>query len=64
MAEQMVWMLIRQDAGGNRYRVGRYATRAEAERVAGALGASGEQVYVIERAQRSAGGAQSKAAAE
>ncbi|MEE4543451.1 SPOR domain-containing protein [Streptomyces sp. V4-01] len=44
-------MLIRQDAGGNRYRVGRYATKAEAERVAQSLGDAGAQeVYVIERA--------------
>jgi cell division protein FtsN len=48
---ELVWMLIRQDAGGNRYRVGRYATRAEAERVAESLGAAGgEEIYVIERA--------------
>jgi len=31
------WLVIRQDEGGNRYRVGRYATRAEAERVADRL---------------------------
>jgi hypothetical protein len=62
---ELVWLLIRQDAGGNRYRVGRFATRAEAERVAethGAAGADGRaasetaggpagdgQIYVIER---------------
>jgi hypothetical protein len=38
---ELVWLLIRQDAGGNRYRVGRFATRAEAERVAETLGAAG-----------------------
>ncbi|WNI17514.1 SPOR domain-containing protein [Actinacidiphila sp. ITFR-21] len=50
MAELM-WVLIRQDAGANRYRVGRYATRAEAERVADALGGrlGGARVYLIER---------------
>ncbi|MCX4856615.1 SPOR domain-containing protein [Streptomyces canus] len=31
------WLVIRQDEQGNRYRVGRYATRAEAERVADSL---------------------------
>ncbi|MFC4032667.1 SPOR domain-containing protein [Streptomyces polygonati] len=49
MAELM-WVLIRQDGGANRYRVGRYATRAEAERVADALVSGRERVsYVIER---------------
>jgi hypothetical protein len=51
------WVLIRQDEGGNRYRVGRYATRAEAERVAGVLapraaaaaGAEEARPYLIER---------------
>ena len=57
MTSELVWVLIRQDGGANRYRVGRYATRAEAERVADALGvpAGGssdgvkERRYVIER---------------
>ncbi|MEC3996749.1 SPOR domain-containing protein [Actinacidiphila sp. DG2A-62] len=65
MTPELVWLLIRQDAGGNRYRVGRFATRAEAERVAETLGAAGAdgraagetaggpagdgQIYVIER---------------
>ncbi|WP_329136019.1 SPOR domain-containing protein [Streptomyces sp. NBC_01476] len=50
MAELM-WVLIRHDGGANRYRVGRYATRAEAERVADALGsrAGAGRVYLIER---------------
>ncbi|MEV6005171.1 SPOR domain-containing protein [Streptomyces sp. NPDC051976] len=56
MTLDLVWVLIRQDDSGNRYRVGRYATRAEAERVADAL--AGPQLererergrhYVIER---------------
>jgi hypothetical protein len=47
---ELMWVLIRQDGGANRYRVGRYATRAEAERVADALGGGRERVYVIERA--------------
>ncbi|MER0482427.1 SPOR domain-containing protein [Streptomyces sp. Edi2] len=47
------WLVIRQDEGGNRYRVGRYATRAEAERVADRLGPRGhQQLYVVEKADR------------
>jgi len=46
---ELVWLLIRQDESGNRYRVGRYATRAEAERVAAGLATGERQVYVIER---------------
>ena len=52
MTSDLIWVLIREDAGGNCYRVGRYATRAEAERVAGALdsrGRSQERRYLIER---------------
>jgi hypothetical protein len=37
MTTDLVWLLIRQDDSGNRYRVGRYATRAEAERVVDVL---------------------------
>ena len=32
------WLLIRQDRNGNRYRVGSYATRAEAQHLAERLG--------------------------
>jgi hypothetical protein len=52
---ELIWELIRQDGGANRYRVGRYATRAEAERVAESLGdragdsAGDSKVYLIER---------------
>ncbi|HEY5833887.1 SPOR domain-containing protein [Streptomyces sp.] len=50
MTSELVWVLIRQDDGGNRYRVGRYATRAEAESVAAVLDRQGEdRMYVIER---------------
>ncbi|SHK70681.1 hypothetical protein [Actinacidiphila paucisporea] len=60
MTSDLVWVLIRQDDGANRYRVGRYATRAEAERIADRLGGCGqdrdqerggaeERRYVIER---------------
>ncbi|MEU5208217.1 SPOR domain-containing protein [Streptomyces sp. NPDC020742] len=49
------WLVIRQDEGGNRYRVGRYATRAEAERVADRLDTRGRgQLYVVERVGRTA----------
>jgi hypothetical protein len=50
---ELMWVLIRQDGGANRYRVGRYATRAEAERVVDALGGSSRdgagRIYSIER---------------
>ncbi|GGU41896.1 hypothetical protein GCM10010211_01250 [Streptomyces albospinus] len=47
------WLVIRQDEGGNRYRVGRYATRAEAERVADRLDTRGSrQLYVVEQVGR------------
>lgn len=35
------WLLIRQDRHGNRYRVGSYATRVEAEQTAARLGRRG-----------------------
>lgn len=37
VADPRPWLVIRQDANGSRYRVGHYATRAEAQRVAGRL---------------------------
>lgn len=44
------WLVIRQDDNGNRYRVGRYATRTEAQEVADRLDDQGpEQLYVVER---------------
>ncbi|GHF15573.1 SPOR domain-containing protein [Streptomyces sp. NPDC002536] len=47
------WLVIRQDENGNRYRVGRYATRTEAERVADRLDAHGNrQLYIVERVGR------------
>ncbi|MFF3767839.1 SPOR domain-containing protein [Streptomyces sp. NPDC001922] len=49
------WIVIRQDDNGNQYRVGRYATRAEAQRVADRLEAGGhKQLYLVERAGRRA----------
>lgn len=35
------WHVIREDGHGNRYRVGSYASRTEAQRVADRLGGSG-----------------------
>ncbi|MEU6118421.1 SPOR domain-containing protein [Streptomyces sp. NPDC047117] len=47
------WLVIREDDNGNRYRVGRYATRAEAEQVAERLDDRGHQrLYVVERVDR------------
>lgn len=37
-AAVLPWLLIRQDSHGNRYRVGSYATRAEAQEIADRLG--------------------------
>ncbi|WP_327737194.1 SPOR domain-containing protein [Streptomyces nojiriensis] len=44
------WLVIREDDNGNRYRVGRYATRAEAQQVADSLEDRGhKQLYWVER---------------
>jgi hypothetical protein len=44
------WLVIRQDDNGNRYRVGRYATKDEAEKTAADLDERGnERVYSVER---------------
>ncbi|MER7959417.1 MULTISPECIES: SPOR domain-containing protein [unclassified Streptomyces] len=44
------WLVIRQDDNGNRYRVGRYATRDEAQKVADSLDDRGhKQLYWVER---------------
>ncbi|MFF7179428.1 SPOR domain-containing protein [Streptomyces sp. NPDC008121] len=44
------WLVIRQDDNGNRYRVGRYATQDEAQKIADSLDASGHrQLYWVER---------------
>ncbi|MFJ3581218.1 SPOR domain-containing protein [Streptomyces sp. NPDC090127] len=44
------WLVIRQDDNGNRYRVGRYATRDEAQKVADGLDDRGHrQLYCVER---------------
>jgi hypothetical protein len=49
VTSELVWVLIRQDDDSNRYRVGRYATKAEAERVADVLDQDRRRMYVIER---------------
>jgi len=47
---ELVWVLIRQDnEDGNCYRVGRFGTRDEAERLADVLGQAHGKTYVIER---------------
>ncbi|MCQ4082351.1 SPOR domain-containing protein [Streptomyces sp. RB6PN25] len=52
-AENLVWAVIRQDDNGNRYRVGRYATREEAQRVCDVFESRGhKQLYVIEKIDR------------
>lgn len=52
------WLVIRQDDNGNRYRVGRYATRSEAQEVADRLDARGhKQLYLVERTAASRPGA-------
>ncbi|MFB7912623.1 SPOR domain-containing protein [Streptomyces sp. NPDC056061] len=44
------WLVIREDGNGNRYRVGRYATRGEAQEIADKLDVHGdEQLYWVER---------------
>ncbi|MCT4355496.1 SPOR domain-containing protein [Streptomyces sp. Je 1-79] len=44
------WLVIRQDDSGNRYRVGRYATQDEAQKVADSLDDRGhKQLYWVER---------------
>ena len=50
---ELPWLVIRQDDNGNRYRVGRYATRGEAQEIADKLEVRGqEQLYWVERAGR------------
>ncbi|WP_406421826.1 SPOR domain-containing protein [Streptomyces sp. NBC_00873] len=49
------WLVIRQDDNGNRYRVGRYATQDEAQKIADKLDNRGhEQLYWVERIGQSA----------
>ncbi|GLF94441.1 SPOR domain-containing protein [Streptomyces yaizuensis] len=47
------WLVIRQDDNGNCYRVGRYATEGEAQRMVETLGARGhKQLYWVERIEQ------------
>ncbi|MDH2393688.1 MULTISPECIES: SPOR domain-containing protein [Streptomyces] len=49
------WLVIREDDNGNRYRVGRYATRDEAQHVVETLEDSGHrQMYWVERIRSTA----------
>ncbi|KPI03670.1 MULTISPECIES: hypothetical protein [unclassified Streptomyces] len=49
------WLVIRQDDNGNRYRVGRYPTRAEAQKVVDGLEGGGhKQLYWVERVGQTA----------
>ncbi|MET9882413.1 SPOR domain-containing protein [Streptomyces sp. NPDC006430] len=49
------WLVIRQDDNGNRYRVGRYPTRSEAQKVVDSLEAGGhKQLYWVERVGQTA----------
>jgi hypothetical protein len=47
------WIVIRHDENGNRYRVGCYATREEAERITERFERDGNpRLYTIERLSR------------
>ncbi|WP_418958922.1 SPOR domain-containing protein [Streptomyces tritici] len=49
------WLVIRQDDNGNRYRVGRYATKDEAQKIADSLDDRGhKQLYWVERIEQPA----------
>ncbi|AZM55315.1 hypothetical protein DMA15_24380 [Streptomyces sp. WAC 01529] len=53
------WFVIRQDDDGNRYRVGRFATKAEAQKIADSLDDLGsDQLYSVERLSQNGGGRQ------
>jgi hypothetical protein len=46
----LIWAVIRQDDNGNRYRVGRFRTREEAESIAERFEVKGhKQLYLVER---------------
>ncbi|MGX4690046.1 SPOR domain-containing protein [Streptomyces sp. JNUCC 63] len=51
------WHVVRQDDNGNRYSVGRYATRAEAQKIADSLDGPDTHLYWVERVGRHGGGA-------
>ncbi|QEV20014.1 SPOR domain-containing protein [Streptomyces alboniger] len=53
------WFVIRQDDNGNRYRVGRFATKAEAQRIADSLDDLGpDRRYSVEKLNQNGGGRQ------
>ncbi|WP_255952383.1 SPOR domain-containing protein [Streptomyces odontomachi] len=57
-ATQLVWLVIRKDDNGNRYRIGSYATKAEAEREAEKManrldGHGARKLYLVERLESS-----------
>ncbi|MEU2563779.1 SPOR domain-containing protein [Streptomyces longispororuber] len=50
------WLVIRQDDNGNCYRVGRYATKAEAQKIADRLDDRGpKRLYWVERLNQNGG---------
>ncbi|MEV5316599.1 SPOR domain-containing protein [Streptomyces sp. NPDC052687] len=54
------WLVIRQDDNGNRYSVGRYATRAEAQKIADSLDSRGhKQLYWVQRVDQNGRGGES-----
>ncbi|QFR95537.1 SPOR domain-containing protein [Streptomyces tsukubensis] len=52
------WHVIRREQNGNRYRVGQYATRAEAQKLADSLDGKGGQdpLYLVEHVEHVEGG--------
>ncbi|MFD4970226.1 SPOR domain-containing protein [Streptomyces sp. NPDC058424] len=50
------WLVVRQDDNGNRYSVGRYATRAEAQKIAESLDGPDTQLYWVERIEQGGAG--------
>ncbi|MEV6422051.1 SPOR domain-containing protein [Streptomyces scopuliridis] len=50
------WLVIREDDNGNRYRVGRYATQDEAQKIVESLDGRGQQrIYWVERVSQTTG---------
>ncbi|MCL7375934.1 MULTISPECIES: SPOR domain-containing protein [unclassified Streptomyces] len=50
------WLVIREDDNGNRYRVGRYATQDEAQKIVESLDGRGQQrIYWVERVGQTTG---------
>ena len=55
---QLVWLVIRKDGNGNRYRIGSYATQAEAEQEAEKManrldGHGSDKLYWVEHLSQS-----------